>query len=206
MCEFLSQNLLVRTSCMVLQTNVHMVLCFSMNNCSVHYTLDFRLAFVDICIIHLILMEKNRLQKFSWLLKFIMQYMDLLDVTPKGCRDLSDMTLTDEDTNSIITQNTNRAVPIMHVAPPGGHLLNLWAIISKTIVTDTVFANRLIPQIRFFCILTLLTCFPSMFEMSTILKLMSVAPCQPREGVFNLWFSFDWMRFQVDFSPWRRVM
>ena len=48
--SFLSQNLLVRTSCMVLQTNVHMVLCFSMNNCSVHYTLDFRLAFADICI------------------------------------------------------------------------------------------------------------------------------------------------------------
>ena len=74
--------------------------------------LNFRLAVHGICIIHLILMEKNRLQKFSWLLKFIMQYMDLLDVTPKGCRDLSDMTLTDEDTNSIVTQNTNATGPI----------------------------------------------------------------------------------------------
>ena len=35
------------------------------------YALDFWLAFAEICIIHLILMEQNRLQKFSWTPRFM---------------------------------------------------------------------------------------------------------------------------------------
>ena len=46
-----------------------------------------------------------------------------------------------------------------------------WAIISKTSVTDAVFAEKTIPQMRFLQVLTLWTCFPCMFDMSTMLKL-----------------------------------
>ena len=45
------------------------------------------------------------------------------------------------------------------------------AIISKTSVTDAVFAEKTIPQMRFLQVLTLWTCFPCMFDMSTMLKL-----------------------------------
>ena len=50
-----------------------------------------------------------------------------------------------------------------------------WAIISKTsVLTQFLQANQTMPQInqiRFLWILTLWTCFPSMFDMSKILKL-----------------------------------
>ena len=41
--------------------------------------------------------------------------------------DLTDVTLADEDTNSILTDNANRAIPgnvAMHVMLPGGQLWN----------------------------------------------------------------------------------
>ena len=54
------------------------------------------------------------------------------------------------------------------------HLLRCkdkWAIISKTSGTDAVFAEITIPQMRFHQVLKLWTCFPCMFDMSTMLKL-----------------------------------
>ena len=51
------------------------------------------------------------------------------------------------------------------------HIFHKWAIISKTSVTDAVFAEKTIPQMRFLQVLTLWTCFPCMFDMSTMLKL-----------------------------------
>ena len=38
-------------------------------------------------------------------------------------------------------------------------------------LTDAVFAEKTIPQMRFLQVLTLWTCFPCMFDMSTMLKL-----------------------------------
>ena len=46
-----------------------------------------------------------------------------------------------------------------------------WVIISKTSGTDAVCAKKTIPQMRFHQVLTLWTCFPCMFDMSTMLKL-----------------------------------
>ena len=45
------------------------------------------------------------------------------------------------------------------------------AIILKTSGTDAVCAKKTIPQMRFHQVLTLWTCFPCMFDMSTMLKL-----------------------------------
>ena len=48
-----------------------------------------------------------------------------LTVTP--CRDLNDVTLADEDTNSIPTDNANRAIignVAIQVSPPGGQTCN----------------------------------------------------------------------------------
>ena len=45
------------------------------------------------------------------------------------------------------------------------------AIISKTSGTDAVFAEITIPRMRFHQVLKLWTCFPCMFDMSTMLKL-----------------------------------
>ena len=45
------------------------------------------------------------------------------DVTPRPCADLTDVTLADEDGNSIPTGNVNRAISgnvAMQVAPPSG--------------------------------------------------------------------------------------
>ena len=47
------------------------------------------------------------------------------DVTPRGCVDLTDVTLADEDTNSILTDNANRAIQgnvAMQVTQSGGQL------------------------------------------------------------------------------------
>ena len=44
-------------------------------------------------------------------------------VTTRGFADLTDVTLADEDSNSIPTDDVNRAIPsnlAMQVAPPGG--------------------------------------------------------------------------------------
>ena len=44
-------------------------------------------------------------------------------LTPRPFADLTDVTLADEDTNSILTNNANRAIidnVAMQVAPPGG--------------------------------------------------------------------------------------
>ena len=44
------------------------------------------------------------------------------DVTPRPCVDLTDVTLADEDTNSILTDNANRAIQgnvAMQVTQPG---------------------------------------------------------------------------------------
>ena len=46
-----------------------------------------------------------------------------------------------------------------------------WAIISKTSVTDAAIAKKSLPQMRYLQILTLWTCFPCMFDISTMLKL-----------------------------------
>ena len=53
------------------------------------------------------------------------------DVRPSlsegGCADLTDVTLADEDTNSILTDNANRAIQgylAMQVTQPGGQLWN----------------------------------------------------------------------------------
>ena len=43
----------------------------------------------------------------------------------RGFTDLTDVTLADEDTNSILTADANRAMPgnmAMQVAPPGGQI------------------------------------------------------------------------------------
>ena len=48
-----------------------------------------------------------------------------LSVTPTPCVDLTDVTLADEDTNSILTDNANRAIQgnvAMQVTQPGGQL------------------------------------------------------------------------------------
>ena len=50
------------------------------------------------------------------------------------------------------------------------HIANR-AIISKTSGTDAVFAEKTIPRMRFHQVLTQWTCFPCMFDMSTMLKL-----------------------------------
>ena len=45
--------------------------------------------------------------------------------TPRPCVDLTDVTLADEDTNSILTDNANRAIQgnvAMQVTQPGGQL------------------------------------------------------------------------------------
>ena len=47
------------------------------------------------------------------------------DVTPRPCVDLTDVTLADEDTNPILTDNANRAIQgyvAMQVMQPGGQL------------------------------------------------------------------------------------
>ena len=49
-----------------------------------------------------------------------------------------------------------------------------WAIISKTSGTDAVFAQKTIPRMRFYQVLTLWTCFPCMFDMSTMSKLLKL--------------------------------
>ena len=46
-----------------------------------------------------------------------------------------------------------------------------WGKISKTSITDAVFAEKEMHEIIFLRILTLRTCFPSMFDLSTVLKL-----------------------------------
>ena len=49
------------------------------------------------------------------------------DVTPRPCVDLTDVTLADEDTNSILTDNANRALQgnvAMRVTQPGSQLWN----------------------------------------------------------------------------------
>ena len=46
-------------------------------------------------------------------------------LTELPCADLTDVTLADEDTNSILTDNANRVIPgnvAMHVTQPGGQL------------------------------------------------------------------------------------
>ena len=51
----------------------------------------------------------------------------LMSVTPRGFADLTDVTLADEDSNSIPTDDVNRAIPgnvAMQVAPPGGQNRN----------------------------------------------------------------------------------
>ena len=48
-------------------------------------------------------------------------------VTPRPCVDLTDVTLADEDTNSILTDNANRAIQgnvAIQVAPSGGEIWN----------------------------------------------------------------------------------
>ena len=47
----------------------------------------------------------------------------LMSQTERLCADLTDVTLADEDSNSIPTDDVNRAIPgnvAMQVAPPGG--------------------------------------------------------------------------------------
>ena len=49
------------------------------------------------------------------------------DVTPRGCCDLTDVTLADEDGNSTPADYVNRAIlgnVAMQVAPPGGQNQN----------------------------------------------------------------------------------
>ena len=46
-------------------------------------------------------------------------------VSLRGFADLTDVTLADEDTNSILTDDANRTIPgniAMQVAPPGGQV------------------------------------------------------------------------------------
>ena len=46
-----------------------------------------------------------------------------MSVRPRRFADFTDVTLVDEDTNSILTVNANRAIPVnvaMHVRRPGG--------------------------------------------------------------------------------------
>ena len=48
-----------------------------------------------------------------------------LDVTPRHFVDLTDVTLADEDTNSILTDNADRAIQrnvAMQVTQPGGKI------------------------------------------------------------------------------------
>ena len=48
-------------------------------------------------------------------------------VTPRGFADLTDVTLADEDTNSILTDDANRAIQgnvKIHVTRPGGQICN----------------------------------------------------------------------------------
>ena len=50
-----------------------------------------------------------------------------MSVRPRRFADFTDVTLVDEDTNSILTVNANRAIPVnvaMHVRRPGGQLWN----------------------------------------------------------------------------------
>ena len=50
-----------------------------------------------------------------------------LDVSTRPFRDLTDVTLADEDTNSIQTDDANKAIQgnvAMQVAPPGGQICN----------------------------------------------------------------------------------
>ena len=50
-----------------------------------------------------------------------------LSLSPTPCVDLTDVTLADEDTNSILTDNANGAIQgnvAMQVAPPGGQNCN----------------------------------------------------------------------------------
>ena len=47
----------------------------------------------------------------------------MISLSPRGFADLTDVTLADEDSNSIPTDDVNRAIPgnvAMQVAPPGG--------------------------------------------------------------------------------------
>ena len=50
-----------------------------------------------------------------------------VSLTERPCRDLIDVTLADEDTNSIPTDNANRAIignVAIQVSPPGGQTCN----------------------------------------------------------------------------------
>ena len=52
-------------------------------------------------------------------------------VSETPCWDLTDVTLADEDTNSILTDNANRAIQgnvAMQVAPSGGQILQLMQV------------------------------------------------------------------------------
>ena len=52
---------------------------------------------------------------------------ECLKLTPRPCADLTDVTLADEDTKSIPTDNAKRAIKgnvAMHVRQPGGQLWN----------------------------------------------------------------------------------
>ena len=51
------------------------------------------------------------------------------------------------------------------------HIDCIWAKISKTSVTDAAFAQKKMPPIRFLRIVMLWTCFPSIYDMSTMLNL-----------------------------------
>ena len=50
-----------------------------------------------------------------------------MSLRPRGFADLTDVTLADEDTNSILTDNANRAIQgnlVMQVTQPGGKICN----------------------------------------------------------------------------------
>jgi len=64
-----------------------------------------------------------------------------LKLSERRCVNLTDVTLTDEDTNSILTDNTNRAIQgnvAMQVTQPGGQVCNLckWRHLMANIRTN----------------------------------------------------------------------
>ena len=50
-----------------------------------------------------------------------------MSVTKRGCVDLTDVTLADDDTNPILTDNANKVIQgnvAIHVTLPGGQICN----------------------------------------------------------------------------------
>ena len=65
-----------------------------------------------------------------------MGHYGALSKTGRPCADLTDVTLADEDTNSILTDNANRAIQgylAMQVTQPGGQLCGDTPKLSKAV-------------------------------------------------------------------------